>query len=523
MASAASAATAKSLKAHCTQADGSKPPPDPGEHKEPKIEAITPPSRLLRHSSRSSSHNSSNRGGSGRGGTRERFTKDGAPLSLSASLALTKKKRDEANKKAKDREAYYDALGSDEDDEIMKEMMDLSDSDDEEDKPVTQKKRKHKNRYSPLSDEEDDEDSDTAYTTDSSITNSTDLAKNTYPLSILNKKSPAKKGKKFIAFSANADKEQQEWQSTKLTPSPTKHNNNPDKTNKDTNHQTAPQHKTDDQTTAPHLTQTHITTSANSSSTHPQKTKQKSNQTTMKSFIKTTPHQHRNFFPPSPEPALNTHTHANSPTESNDRTNETPVTQSVSNSPEPALPSSALQAALPSPTNAPPKHTIAPARTITPAPPQHSPPDTDRTNKTPIPQPVSNLPAPALPSSELPAAPPSPTNAPSKYTIAPTRTTKPATPPQHSTTNADYTNETLITQSVSNSPAPALPPSALPAALPPPTIAPLKTTIASAPTTETATPPQHKPTTHTSKTTTPPRDNTTPTHPVRHHPRPTPT
>jgi hypothetical protein len=29
------------------------------------------------------------------------------------------KKKDEANRNAKDREAYYDALGSDEDDEIM--------------------------------------------------------------------------------------------------------------------------------------------------------------------------------------------------------------------------------------------------------------------------------------------------------------------------------------------------------------------------------------------------------------------
>jgi hypothetical protein len=75
----------------------------------------------------------------------EAVAKDGAPLSPSASLALTKKKRDEANKKANDREAYYDALGSDEDDEIMKEMMDLSNSGDEQDTPVTQKKRKHKN------------------------------------------------------------------------------------------------------------------------------------------------------------------------------------------------------------------------------------------------------------------------------------------------------------------------------------------------------------------------------------------
>jgi hypothetical protein len=131
MAPTASAATAKSLKAHCTQADGSKPPPDPDEHNEPKIEAIAPPSRLLRHSTRSSSNYSSSRGGSGRGGTRERFTHDGVPLSLNASLALSKKKRDEVNRKAKDREAFYDALGSDEDDEIMKEMMDLSNSDEQ--------------------------------------------------------------------------------------------------------------------------------------------------------------------------------------------------------------------------------------------------------------------------------------------------------------------------------------------------------------------------------------------------------
>jgi hypothetical protein len=301
MAPAASAANTKSMKAHCTQADGSKPPPGPDERTEPKIEAITPPVQQLRHTTRLSSNDSSGRGGSGRGGTRERCTHNGVPLSLGASLALSRQKRDDANKKAQDREASYDALGSDEDDEIMREMMDLSDTDDEEDKPVTQKKRKHKNRYSPLSDDKDEEDSETSYTMDSSITNSTGPAKDTIPLSILNKKSPAKKGKKFIAFSDNSDKEQQEWQNTKTTSKLITQKALNKKSHKETklHRQTASQQATEAQATEPDTTPAHTPTNANPPPhAHTQKQKLKSNQTTIRSFINNTTSFHQHIIPP---------------------------------------------------------------------------------------------------------------------------------------------------------------------------------------------------------------------------------
>jgi hypothetical protein len=144
MAPTASAATAKSLKAHCTQVEGYKPPPGPGEHTDTKIDAMAPPLRQLRPRIHSSSRACSGRGGRGgiRGG---RTTHDGALLSLGESLAQLQKKRDAATKRAADMDAFYDDLGSDDNDDIMEEMMDImSDTEDEEeDKPVTTTKREN--------------------------------------------------------------------------------------------------------------------------------------------------------------------------------------------------------------------------------------------------------------------------------------------------------------------------------------------------------------------------------------------
>jgi hypothetical protein len=139
MAPAASAANAKSLKAHCTQADGSKPP---------SAQANT----LTQKSKQSHHHRDCHDTQQDQAATTaaaEAVAAEAAPENATPTMAIrspsahyshSRKNRDEANKKAKDREAYYDALGSDEDDEVMREMMDLSDTVDEEDKPVTQKK-----------------------------------------------------------------------------------------------------------------------------------------------------------------------------------------------------------------------------------------------------------------------------------------------------------------------------------------------------------------------------------------------